>query len=66
MSKTSITAALAAALAVGALAAPAAQAHGKHHHHFFKPYYDTGYYKPVCGKWFWSRRYDRWVCAWWY
>ncbi|MGE5509872.1 MAG: hypothetical protein ACM31O_01320 [Bacteroidota bacterium] len=66
MSKTSIAAAVAAALAFGALAAPAAEAHGKHHRFFFKPYHYSYVYKPVCGKWFWSRRYDRWVCAWYY
>jgi len=69
MLKTSVAAALAAAVALGAFAAPAAQAHGKffkHHKFFFKPYYHNHYYKPVCGKWVWSRRYDRWVCTWWY
>jgi hypothetical protein len=65
-----MAAALVAAIAVAGLAAPAAEAHGKHRHFhkfFHKPHFYTGYYyKPVCGKWFWSYRRDRWVCAWWY
>jgi hypothetical protein len=66
MSKT-FAMALAGALAMGVLAAPAAEAGGKHKHHrfFFKPYH-FHYYEPVCGKWFWSHRRQKFVCAWWH
>lgn len=66
MSKT-IAIALAGVLAAGVLAAPAAEAKGRHHHHqrFFKPYYFQSF-EPICGKWVWSHRRDRFVCAWWY
>lgn len=69
MTTKTIAAALAGALALGVLAVPVAQAKGKHHHHhhhrFFKSYYFQSY-EPICGKWIWSKRRDRFVCAWWY
>lgn len=67
MSK-SIVIALAGALAMGVLAAPAAEAKGKHnnHHRFFVKPYVFQSYDPICGKWVWSHRRDRFVCVWWY
>lgn len=62
--------ALAGALAIGTLAAaaPAAEAGGKHKHHFrfhYVPYHFHTFH-PVCGKWFWSYKRQKFVCAWWY
>lgn len=66
MSKT-IAMALAGALAMGVLAAPAAEAGGKHKHRFiFKPYHHFHTFAPICGKWVWSHKRDRFVCVWWY
>jgi hypothetical protein len=60
---------MAVAVSAVGLAAPAAQAGGKHHHHFhhrhfYKPYFYS--YAPVCGKWVWSYRQHRYKCVWWY
>jgi hypothetical protein len=58
--------ALAGALAVSALAVPSAEAGGRHKHRFIFAPYHFHTYKPICGRWFWSYRRDRYVCAWWY
>jgi hypothetical protein len=71
MSKKTIAAALAAAMAMGALSIPAAEAGHRHHknwhfkHWYYTPYY-FGHQEPTCGKWFYSRKYQKWVCKWWY
>jgi hypothetical protein len=66
MSMKSLAAAMAVAVSIAGLAAPAAQAKGGkhfHHRHFFiKPYV----YEPVCAKWVYSVRYGSYVCRRWY